>query len=59
MERERDKEMVSSLELTRKHYIIPELVFNKNVSFTYDLDDVINYSSIILIAIPHKQLDQF
>ncbi len=52
----RDKEIVSSLELTRKHYIIPELVFNKNVSFTYDLDDVINYSSIIIIAIPSQTI---
>jgi len=52
----RDPEVVSAIELSRKHYIIPELKFNENVSFTSDLKTVINYSSIIVLAIPSQSI---
>ena len=52
----RNPEIVATLKKTRQHYIIPELDFNKNVTFTSDLKDVIDFSSIIILATPSQTI---
>ena len=52
----RNPKIVLNLAQSRKHYIIPELVFNNNVSFTSNLEEVLEYSSILILAIPSQTI---
>ena len=50
--------IVDQLQKTRKHYLVEDLLFLKNVYFTDDIDYAINASPIIVIAIPSQSIRQ-
>ena len=52
----RNSTIVKELQNSRQHYLIKDLTFSDNVSFTNDLEYAINSSSIIAIAIPSQSI---
>ena len=46
----RSKDVVAKMSSTRRHYLVPDLTFSKNVFFTNDLDSLIEESSILVLA---------
>ena len=50
--------IVDQLQKTGKHYLVEDLLFLKNVSFTNDIKYAINASSIIVLAIPSQSIRQ-
>ncbi len=52
----RNPNIVDQLQKSRRHYLIEDLLFLKNVSFTNDIEYAINVSSIIVIAIPSQSV---
>ena len=52
----RNSTTVKELQNSRQHYLIKDLTFSDNVSFTNDLEYAINSSSIIAIAIPSQSI---
>ena len=52
----RNSDIVKALEKTRRHYLITNLVFNSNVSFTDDIKYAISKSDILVIAIPSQSI---
>ena len=52
----RNSNTIDQIQKTRKHYLVEDLYFSKNVNFTNDIEYAINYSSIIVIAIPSQSI---
>ena len=52
----RNPNIVDQLKKSRRHYLVEDLLFLKNVSFTNDIEYAINVSSIIVIAIPSQSV---
>ena len=52
----RNSDIVKALEKTRRHYLITNLVFNSNVSFTNNINYAISKSDIIIIALPSQSI---
>jgi len=52
----RNKDVVSSLNETRQHYLIPELTFPKNINFTSDISSVLRPATIVVFAIPSQSI---
>lgn len=52
----RNLEIVESLQSEGQHYLMPNLNFNDNVSFTNNIDFAINKSNVIVIAIPSQSI---
>ena len=50
----RNPNIVDQLQKSRRHYLVEDLLFLNNVSFTNDIEYAINFSSIIVIAIPSQ-----
>jgi glycerol-3-phosphate dehydrogenase (NAD(P)+) len=48
----RNPEIVQKLSNTRKHYLVPSLIFPKSVTFTSSIDDAVLDASIVIIAVP-------
>ena len=54
----RNSTTVDQLQRTRKHYLVEDLFFLKNVYFTNDIDYAIGASPIIVLAIPSQSIRQ-
>ena len=54
----RNSIIVDQLQKTRKHYLVEDLLFLKNVRFTDDIEYAISASPIIVIAIPSQSIRQ-
>ena len=54
----RNPTIVDQLQRTRKHYLVEDLFFLKNVYFTNDIDYAISASQIIVLAIPSQSIRQ-
>ena len=52
----RNHDVVENLNIDRKHYLIPELVFPANVNFTNNITSAIKYSDIIVLALPSQSI---
>ena len=52
----RNPNTVNQIQKTRKHYLVEDLEFSKNVEFTNDITFAINSSRIIVIAIPSQSV---
>ena len=52
----RNSDTIDQIQKTRKHYLVEDLYFSKNVNFTNDIEYAINYSPIIVIAIPSQAI---
>ena len=52
----RNPNTVDQIQKTRKHYLVEDLEFSKNVKFTNDISFAINSSRIIVIAIPSQSV---
>ena len=52
----RDDVVVSSLNETREHYLIPELTFPKNVNFTNNISSAIRSATVVVLAIPSQSI---
>ena len=52
----RNNDIVRSLDKSRRHYLIPNLVFPENVSFTNDTSMAISSSSIVVLALPSQSI---
>ena len=52
----RNPKTVDQIQKTRKHYLVEDLEFSKNVKFTNDITFAINSSRIIVIAIPSQSV---
>ena len=52
----RNSKTIDQIQKTRKHYLVEDLYFSKNVNFTNDIEYAINYSPIIVIAIPSQSI---
>ena len=52
----RNPNTVDQIQKTRKHYLVEDLEFSKNVKFTNDISSAINSSRIIVIAIPSQSV---
>ena len=52
----RNPNTIDQIRKTRKHYLVEDLEFSKNVKFTNDISFTINSSRIIVIAIPSQSV---
>jgi len=52
----RNSNTIDQIQKTRKHYLVEDLYFSKNVNFTNDIEYAINCSPIIVIAIPSQSI---
>jgi len=52
----RNPNTVDQIRKTRKHYLVEDLEFSKNVKFTNDISFAINSSRIIVLAIPSQSI---
>ncbi len=52
----RNPEIVQSLQNTRKHYLVPALVFPDSVSFASSIEEAITGASTVIIAIPSQSI---
>ena len=52
----RNSSTIDEIQKTRKHYLVKDLQFTKNVKFTNDIEHAINSSPIIVIAIPSQSI---
>ena len=52
----RNSSTIDEIQKTRKHYLVKDLQFTKNVDFTNDIEHAINSSPIIVIAIPSQSI---
>ena len=52
----RNSNTIDQIQKTRKHYLVEDLYFSKNVNFTNDIEYAIDYSPIIVIAIPSQAI---
>ena len=52
----RNDVVVSSLNKTREHYLIPELTFPKNVNFTNNISSAIRSANVVILAIPSQSI---
>ena len=52
----RNDVVVSSLNETREHYLIPELTFPKNVNFTNNISSAIRSANVVILAIPSQSI---
>ena len=52
----RNSSTIDEIQKTRKHYLVKDLQFTKNVDFTNDIEYAINSSPIIVIAIPSQSI---
>ncbi len=52
----RNSNTIDRIQNTRKHYLVEDLEFSKNVDFTNDIKFAINSSPIIVIAIPTQSI---
>ena len=52
----RNSNIVRSLNHSRRHYLIPNLVFPKNITFTNDISMTIRSSSIVVLALPSQSI---
>jgi glycerol-3-phosphate dehydrogenase (NAD(P)+) len=52
----RNPETIKSLRNTRKHYLVPALVFPESVSFTSSIEEAIIGASTVIIAIPSQSI---
>ena len=52
----RNNDIVRSLDKSRRHYLIPNLVFPENVAFTNDTSMAISSSSIVVLALPSQSI---
>ena len=52
----RNSDTIDQIQKTRKHYLVEDLYFSKNVNFTNDIEYAIDYSPIIVIAIPSQAI---
>ena len=52
----RNAEVVRTLTETRRHYLIPELIFPNNIIFTNDISSGIDSSDIIVLALPSQTI---
>jgi len=52
----RNSSTIDQIQKTRKHYLVKDLQFTKNVDFTNDIKYAINSSPIIVLAIPSQSI---
>ena len=52
----RNPNTIDQIQKSRKHYLIEDLEFSKNVDFTNDIKYAINSSSIVVLAIPSQSI---
>ena len=52
----RNSDIVKSLDQSRRHYLMPNLVFPENVAFTNDISMTIRSSSIVVLALPSQSI---
>ena len=52
----RNNDIVKSLDQSRRHYLIPNLLFPENVVFTNDISKTISSSSIVILALPSQSI---
>ncbi|MFL3005617.1 MAG: NAD(P)H-dependent glycerol-3-phosphate dehydrogenase [Candidatus Neomarinimicrobiota bacterium] len=52
----RNPNTIDQIQKSRKHYLIKDLEFSKNVDFTNDIKYAINSSSIVVLAIPSQSI---
>ena len=52
----RNSSIIKKMEESRVHYLVPELIFSENVSFTNNLEHLIKKASIIVLAIPSQSI---
>ncbi len=52
----RNNNIVRLLDQSRRHYLIPNLVFPENVAFTNDISMTIRSSSIVVLALPSQSI---
>ena len=52
----RNPSTIDQIQKSRKHYLVEDLEFSKNVDFTNDIKYAINSSSIVVLAIPSQSI---
>ena len=52
----RNPNTIDQIQKSRKHYLVKDLEFSKNVDFTNDIKYAINSSSIVVLAIPSQSI---
>ncbi|MDC3166572.1 NAD(P)-dependent glycerol-3-phosphate dehydrogenase [Candidatus Marinimicrobia bacterium] len=52
----RNPNIIDQIQKSRKHYLVEDLEFSKNVDFTNDIEYAINSSPIVVLAIPSQSI---
>ena len=52
----RNSDTCHEMEISRKHYLLPSIVFGKNVSFHSDIDFAIDGAKYIILAVPSQDM---
>lgn len=52
----RNPSVLKKMEHSRIHYLVPELIFSEHISFTNNLENLIENASIIILAVPSQSI---
>ena len=52
----RNPSVLEKMEHSRIHYLVPELIFSEHVSFTNNLENLIENASVIILAVPSQSI---
>ena len=52
----RNSDTCHEMKISRKHYLLPSIVFGKNVTFNSDIDSVIDGAKYIILAVPSQDM---
>ena len=52
----RNELAINEMQLSRKHYLLNDIVFNENISFFPEIDSAVNQANVIVLAVPSQNI---
>ena len=52
----RNQSAINEMQISRRHYLLNDIIFNKNVSFYSKIDTAVNKANYIVLAVPSQHI---
>ena len=52
----RNESAINEMQVSRKHYLLNDINFNKNISFFHEIDSAVNQANVIVLAVPSQHI---
>ena len=52
----RNQSAINEMQISRKHYLLKDIDFNKNVSFFSNIESAVNKANVIVLAVPSQHI---